>query len=261
MAVLNIRVEDYVRDILKGMADDEGVNLSEYVRDILMATIIPVGTAASPEHGDEPAPDTMNLFERQVLAGIHRILAHVVPENGQDEDGDFEYQIMRAKILEEGYTGQYWFTTAGFSTELSKHDCARVIDILDMFRMITYSIDHLAKSGAAIDEELARRLEFEGFDHNDSLEGHMAMYVQFLMRDERKWTELRTQLANHDNGNSHSPTLAWYSRMLSEYRRIMDTRKRGYARDRYLLTVKELERLRDAQTHPTDRRNPEEPHD
>lgn len=253
MAVLNIRVEDHVRDILKGKADDEGVTISEYVRDLLMAAIIPVGTAAAIAHGDEPAPETMSLFERQVLAGIHRILAHVVPEDGHDEDGDFAYQIMRAKILEEGYTGQYWFTTAGFSTELSKHDCERVIDVLDMFRIITYSVEDLAKAGTPIDDRLRRDLEFEGFDHNDALEGHMASYVRFLMSDERKWEELRPQLERHDNGNSHTRMLGMYDRMLAEYRRILDSRERGYRRNSYLLSPDELAQIKEAQPHPSNR--------
>jgi hypothetical protein len=65
MAVLNIRVEDRIRDQLKEMADAEGVTLSEYARDLLMAAVVPVHQ--SPErHGDLPAPDTMRTFDRQV---------------------------------------------------------------------------------------------------------------------------------------------------------------------------------------------------
>ena len=42
MAVLNIRVDDRVRDQLKEMADDNGVSLSEFVRDLLMEAVVPV---------------------------------------------------------------------------------------------------------------------------------------------------------------------------------------------------------------------------
>ncbi|MFD2840558.1 hypothetical protein ACFSYH_08240 [Populibacterium corticicola] len=123
MAVVNIRVEDHVRDLLKRKADDEGVTLSEYVREVLVAAIIPVGTAATTEHGDEQAPETMTLFKR------------------------------------------------------------------------------------------------------------------------------------HDGGNSHIPTLAWYSRLLAEYRRIMDARERGHTRESYLLSAAELRQVKDARTHPSTRRN------
>jgi uncharacterized protein YfbU (UPF0304 family) len=253
MAVLNIRVEDGVRDVLKGMADAEGVSLSEYIRDLLMEAIVPVGEERESDHSEEAAPESMSLFERQVLSTLHRILGHVLPEDANDVDGDLEYQLMRARILEEGFTGEYWYETTGFRTELSKRDCRRVSDFLQMFRIITYSIDHLEKDVTPVDPELARRLQFEGFDHNDSLESHMADYVEFLMRDDQKWTELRPQLERHDNGNSHTPTLDTYTRMLAEYRRVMDGRERGYSRLDYLLSLDELKQVADAQTHPANR--------
>ncbi|MCC2314102.1 YfbU family protein [Cellulomonas xiejunii] len=253
MAVLNIRVDDGVRDQLKTMADDNGVSLSEYVRNLLLEAVVPV---YEPErvHGGEPAPKSMRVVDRQVLSLLHRILGRVLPEDANDVDGDLEYQLMRATILEEGYTGEYWYETSGFNTELSNRDCGRVSDILQMFRIITFSIDHFSKEGTPVGPELARSLQFRGFDHNDPLEGHMARYVKFLMRDDGTWTELRPHLARHDNGNSHMPMLDTYMRMLTEYRRIMDGRERGYSRLDYLLSRDELQRLSDAQTHPSHRR-------
>lgn len=252
MAVLNIRVEDRIRDQLKSMADDEGLSLSEFVRDLIMEAVVPV-YQRKVEHGDEPAPESMRIVDRQVLSLLHRILGRVLPADANDVDGDLDYQLMRAKILEEGYTGEYWYETAGFRTELSRRDCDRVNDILQMFRVITFSIDHLATQGTPVDDQLASRLEFRGFDHNDALEGHMASYVRFLMRDDDHWTELKPQLQRHDRGNSHSRVLDTYLRMLAEYRRIMDARERGFSREDYLLTVEELHRVSEAQVHPTNR--------
>ncbi len=254
MAVLNVRVDDRIRDQLKEMADDEGVSLSELVRDLLMEAVVPVFERGA-KHGDEPAPESMRLIDRQMLSLLHRILGRVLPKNSGDVDGDLAYQLMRAKILEEGYAGEYWYETAGFSTELSKRDCRRVSDILQMFRVITFSIDHLEKEGTPVGEELAFRLEFEGFDHNDALENHMASYVAFMMRDGR-WAELKPQVERNDNGNSHAATLDTYLRMLSEYRRIMDSRERGFSRLDYLLTMEELTQIADAQVHPSMRRTP-----
>src|SRR5215207_9359803 len=108
MAVLNIRVDDRVRDQLKEMADDEGVTLSEYVRDLLMEAVVPVYEREM-EHGDEPVPESMRIIDRQVLSLLHRILARVLPDDANDVDGDPEYQLMRANILEAGYTGEYWY--------------------------------------------------------------------------------------------------------------------------------------------------------
>ncbi|MGV9858783.1 YfbU family protein [Gordonia sp. NPDC003425] len=251
MAVLNIRVEDRIRDQLKELADAAGVTVSEYVRDLVMEAIVPVYERRV-EHGDEPAPETMRIADRQVLSMLHRILARVLPEGANDDDGDRDYQLKRARVIESGFAGEYWQEVAGFSTELSKRDCGRVLDILDMFRAITFSIKRLGEEGTVVSEELSYELEFEGFDHNDGLEGHMARYVEHLMSDGR-WEELRDQLDRNDDGNSHHRVLDTYMRMLAEHRRIMDSRGRGFRRDGYLLSSDELQQIAAARIHPSNR--------
>lgn len=253
MAVLNIRVEDRIRDQLKEMADDEGVTLSEYVRNLVMEAVVPVYEREA-KHGDEPAQESLRIVDRQVLSMLHRILGRVLPEDANDVDGGLEYQLMRAGILEAGYTGEYWFETAGFQTELSRRDCGRVKDILDMFRIITYSIDRFESEGPQLDDQLKHGLEFMGFDHNDALEGHMASYVEFLMRDDR-WSELKPQLERNDDGNSHRRILDVYMRMLAEYRRIMDRRGRGFSQMDYFLSQEELQKIAAARVHPSNRKS------
>lgn len=253
MAVLNIRVDDRVRDQLRVLAEDQGVSLSEYVRDLLMEAVVPVYEEEA-KHGDEPPVESMRITDRQMLSLLHRILARVLPEDANDVDGYPDYQLMRAEILEKGYTGEYWYETAGFSTELSKRDCGRVKDILDMFRICTFSIDHLRTEGVELDDQFVYELQFMGFDHNDALEGHMASYVEFLMRDGERWPELQPQIKSNDDGNSHSLMLDIYLRMLAEYRRILDARKRGFGHLDYLLSEEELVRVREARIHPSNRR-------
>jgi hypothetical protein len=51
---------------------------------------------------EEAAPGPMPLMDRQVLALLHRILARVLPEGSCDIDGDDEYQLERARVLEAG---------------------------------------------------------------------------------------------------------------------------------------------------------------
>jgi uncharacterized protein YfbU (UPF0304 family) len=251
MAVLNIRVEDQIRDQLKDMADEEGVTVSEYVRDLVMAAIVP-GYEPEDDHGDHPAPDSMRIADRQVLSLLHRILARVLPEDNDDVDGDKGYQLARARVIEAGFTGEYWREVAGFSPELSKRDCGRVLDILDMFRIITFSIRRLEKDGTTVDEELRYKLEFQGFDGNDGLESHMASYVEFLMSDGR-WAELQPQVDSNDGGNSHSLMLDTYMRMVAEHRRIKASRDRGFHREDYLLSLDELEQIAAARIHPSRR--------
>jgi uncharacterized protein len=251
VAVLNVRVDDEVRDQLKEIADAEGLTLSEYVRNLVLAAVVPVRKPVV-NHGDEPAPESMRTIDRQVLSLLHRILARVLPEDANDVDGDRDYQLKRAMILEEGFAGEYGMEFAGVRTELSKRDCERVLDILDMFRVITFSIDHIAKDGTPVDEELAFQLRFLGFDHNDAIEGHMATYVEYLMREDR-WSELKPQIKESDRGNSHARMLDTYGRMLAEYRRIMDSRERGFGRFDYLLTLEQLQQIAVASVHPSNR--------
>lgn len=251
MAVLNIRVEDRIRDQLKEIADAEGVTISEYVRVLVLEAIVPVDKPRG-VHGDQPAPETMRLADRQVLSLLHRILARVLPEDANDVDGDTDYQLRRARVIEAGFTGEYWQEVAGFRTELSKRDCERVLDILDMFRVITYSIKRLEEQANTVSEELCHQLEFRGFDHNDGLEHHMASYVEYLMSDGR-WAELQSQVQRNDDGNSHYRVLDTYMRMLAEHRRIKDGRDRGFQRDDYLLSMDELEQIAAARVHPSHR--------
>lgn len=251
MAVLNVRVEDRIRDQLKELADAEGMTISEYVRDLVMAAVVP-GYESEDDHGDQPAPESMRIADRQVLSMLHRILARVLPEDAGDVDGDAGYQLKRAEVIESGFTGEYWREVAGFRPELSKRDCDRVLDILDMFRMITFSIRELEKAGTTVSEELRHVLEFQGFDGNDGLESHMASYVEFLMGDGR-WSELQPQLKNNDDGNSHYPVLDTYTRMLAEHRRIKASRDRGFHRKAYLLSLDELEQIAAARVHPSNR--------
>lgn len=49
------------------------------------------------------------------------------------------------------------------------------------------------------------------------------------------------------------PMLDTYLRMLSEFRRIMDSRKWGVHRNDYLSSLEELEQMADARVHPSHR--------
>jgi uncharacterized protein YfbU (UPF0304 family) len=253
VAVINVRVDDHVRDALRDAAEADGISLSEYVRDLLNEAVIPVRDANDLRHGDEPAPEAMGFMDRKVLSLLHRVLARVIPEGEDDTDGDRDYQLERARVLERGFAGEYWVEAAGFATELSKRDCGRVMDILDMFRVAHYSLEALKEEGTVVDEHVATSLEYQGFDHNDALEGQMADYVQHLVDDDR-WPELKPFIAKADGGNSHSRVLEMYTRMLAAYRRIMDARNRSFSRRSYLLTLDELTGVADASVHPSSRR-------
>lgn len=254
MAVVNFRVDDDVRDRLVELADSEGTTLSDYVRSLILATVAPVKRDYDP-HGDMPAPESLSTFNRQVLALLHRILGRLVEDGSSDVEGDREYQLQRARVLEQGFTYEYWVEVAGFRPELTRNESELIVDILQMFRIITFSISHLSGKGVSVPAELERRLAYQGLDHNDSLEGHMAAYVKFMIEDD-KWEELKPQIDEADGGNSHSRKLGVYTRMLTEFRKLMKDRERSYDPDEYLLSIEDLFRLQDAQTHPSNRNRP-----
>ncbi|WP_204742225.1 YfbU family protein [Glaciihabitans arcticus] len=245
-------MDDYVRDALESRAQEEGVTLSEYVRELLREAVVPVWKRPADTHGDEEAPESIDFMDRKVLSLLHRILARVLPEDANGEDGDLEYQLRRAHVLEQGYTGEYWMEAAGFATELSKQDSKRVSDILQMFRILSFSILQLNDEGTPLDDAVAERLAYRGFDFNHPLEEQMASYVQHLVDDD-KWSELKPFLDDHDGGNSHFPMLETYSRMLTVYRRVMETRERRHLSDAYKLSAEELQSIADERIHPSNR--------
>jgi uncharacterized protein YfbU (UPF0304 family) len=246
VATINIRVEDHIRDALEQKAINAGVNLSDYVRDLIRTDVVPV------REEREFAPEHLTPIDRRTLSLLHRILARVLPADANDVDGDLEYQLERAKVLEEGYTGEYGMEFAGIDSELSPRDCDRVKDILDMFRIVDHSLRLLREAGEDFDASLAAHLEFEGFDHNDVLESQMSSYVEYLISQD-KWTERAPMYESIGGGNSHATMLPSYTRMLGEYRKIMDGRNRGMGRDRFNLSAEELTGIARASFHPNNR--------
>ncbi|MEL4503317.1 YfbU family protein [Luteococcus sp. H91] len=245
MAIVNVRIDDHYHALLRERAATEGQSLSEFIRDRLIAAVEPV---RPPDDSDVFSPDSLTLVERQQLALLHRILARVIPEDSSQEDGNEEDQLKLARVLEDGFVGGYSTEFISLRPELTKSQCSFVMDVLDMFRIITFSLDDLDKTPEEIAEYGTYRLEFQGFDHNDLLEGRMASYVQYLT-SEGRWTELSPQIQKADNGNSHSPMLGVYERMLAEYRRVRSTRPRGFDQKSYLLNAGELAQLAESAAH------------
>lgn len=249
MAIINVRVDDELHEALRLLADQQGESLSVVIREALLATVSPVAldvnTAKKP--GDEPAPESLSFIERKMLSMLHRISGAL-----EGDDDDRTHHIISARVLESGFVGEYWREAAGFSTELSSRDSRQVVEILDMFRILAFSLRHLEEQGVGTTADLHRALKFRGFDHNDPLEGQMASYVRLLMEDER-WPELLPDVQASDNGNSHMPILNVYTRMLAAFRPIWAPRLRDYGRDSYLLTVAELEQIAAARIHPSHR--------
>lgn len=250
MKTITIRVSDEVRDALLRKAESEQVTLSDYVRNTLENSIFDF--KGTERRTDDSAPESLSPVERLQLSLLHRILARVLPEDANGVDGDSEHQLGLAEVLEKGFTGEYGTEFVGIEPEISKHDSGFVMDVLDMFRALFGSIAALEEDGTALDETLKRRLSFSGLDGNDPLESQLGEYVRFLVEDDR-WTENAEFVLGPAKGNSHARMVPVYSRMLTQYRAIRQSRPQGYTRASYLLTLEELQAVEKASIHPDNR--------
>jgi uncharacterized protein YfbU (UPF0304 family) len=252
MATITVRIDDETRDALQARAEEARQTLSDFVRDRLQDSVFAFRDDGAGKIGGGLEPDTLSALDRQTLALLHRILGRVLPEDANEEDGDKAHQLERAEVLERGFTKEYSMEFVGIQPELSPRHCDFVMDVLDMYRIALYSIDDLRKQGVEIDEPLRRALTFDGFDHNDRLEGQMAAYVRFLVGED-KWAEQKDFVFGRERGNSHHQTIPAYSRMLTEYREVKQNRTRNAGARSYLLSQEELQKIAAARVHPSNR--------
>jgi len=247
MANVAIRVDDNTRDELEQLARTRGVTVSVLLRDQIDALLgrnVPIR---------DDLPHGLSFQQRLLLAQQHEILALI---HADDEDGEYEsrqHQRM-AEVLREGYAGEYDMICDGMEPEMPRSECKLVWDILNMFRVLSTSIDRLSVADrATLGDDNEHRLRFGGFDLNDSREGRLLGYVRYLV-DTDRWTEIKPQLAEiGDDGNSHGRRLPSYERMLAVYRPIHEDSargKQGYSADAWLLTVAELKQVAEAWAWP-----------
>jgi uncharacterized protein YfbU (UPF0304 family) len=178
------------------------------------------------------------VVERRHLALQHEILAML----HSDDEYEAGHHRRLVEVLTKGYTGDYHRMFLGISPELSRRDCSLLWDLLDMFCVLKASLDRLdAAEKKALGEGAAGvRLSFQGFDFNDAYEGRLADYAQHLI-DTDRWQDLAEHFDDeHERGNSHSPRLATYLRMLEAFQPIWSAKVKdsGLSHDdRYALNL------------------------
>jgi uncharacterized protein YfbU (UPF0304 family) len=139
--------------------------------------------------------------DRLIIANQLKILEKLYPEEA-------EYYAQHRKAIEHGYRLHYDWLTEHFYEEMTEEECKEVLDILEMYRIITFSFQKLSdKKG--VDE---RRLRFQGFDGNE--EGRQFSYALYFIVDLGRFDELRYG-AQYPDLNSHAPMLDQYRRMLT----------------------------------------------
>lgn len=248
MATINVRLDDEIRDQLVNIADDRGLSLSEFIRELALEAVQRVWVNELPS-GDEPAPKHLSALERMNLALHHETIANVLDPEVDPEELAKEHR-RNVTVLKSGFAGEYWREYQQFQVELSPSDCRRVNEIMQMFSIISASRKQLEETGIELPNHYS--LEFQGFDLNDSLEAHMASYLEFLIEDFR-WLEF-APIVKDRRGNSHSPMLDIYMRMLHEFRRITKSKDSIIRAAGYLLSEHDLEEIEKASIHPANRK-------
>ena len=147
----------------------------------------------------------MELTKKERLGLIYQllILEALYPDNAED------YAKHRT-ALEKGFVLQYDWMTEYLNDELSEEDCREVLNILDMYRAITFGVAELPADDEVRKHHLAK---FPGFDGNN--ETHQMAYVRYFVVDLNRFSELRQD--EYPYFNSHCPMLDTYRRMLERW--------------------------------------------
>lgn len=147
-----------------------------------------------------------NLTEKERLSYILQllILEKLSPK-------DETYKNIR-EALENGFIHHYKDLKEIFLyRELSIEDSKFVLDVLEMYRGLTYSAKDLSI-------ENMNDVRFQGFDGNDDLEVKMMSYTKYFMEDLDRYPEIRDQCKNYYN--SHMQMKPKYERMLSIWKKL-----------------------------------------
>jgi uncharacterized protein len=150
----------------------------------------------------------MELTKKERLTFIYqlRILEALCP----DEAVGFAH---KRTALEDGYALHYEWLTENISDEMSAEECREVLDILDMYRAITFGLQQLDEGDALRKHHLAK---FLGFDGNN--ESQLMAYVRYFIVDLDRYDELKQ--GKLSSFNSHMPMLDTYRAMLNRWKPI-----------------------------------------
>ena len=249
MATLTLRVDDNIRDELERAARARGTTVS----DLLRAAINDLlgWQDADIQSGSVVVPRTLDVVQRRMFALMHEILGKVTDEEDKDEK---DYHQRRAEVMTEGYAGEYYGEFGFMPAELTPAECARLNDILEMFRVVEFNLAQLDPADRErLGSNAEHALTFSGFDMNKPDEARLLSYARHLVKDEDTWTDFRERLTTGERGNSHSPRLDRYLRMLPVYKTIWERKRSGYerGRDDDLFDIDDLRLMIEAARYPT----------
>ncbi|MGV0389582.1 YfbU family protein [Corynebacterium sanguinis] len=237
MQTITLRVPDDLRSLIAEAAEANGQSQSDYMRQAIEVHVKRV----DPKHDRKPAEKniTLTYYERASLVLQHQILLATqghLPEEAYDS----EWHERAVEALEYGYEGEYPRLFPSHTQVLNAYDCELVWDILDMFRVIHFSVEALGENGwDSIGVENAEWFgKFQGFDYQHERESQMAGYTEYLVKSGR-WIE-QEQLVE-EGVNSHHQMLPTYQAMLGAFKPIYREAVRGIGPSH--LSIRDLRKI------------------
>lgn len=156
---------------------------------------------------DEPS-FPLTKAERLILRNQFRILSYL----DVSEKDNYAKAI---EILEQGYAARYIDMFERFSNDMPVESAYFVIDVLQMYRQLTFSTQNLEAKG----ESNVPSIVFEGFD--SSTETTLMSYAGFVLNIEGDYGELHgVNNASPISVNSLRPMAGKYTRMLAVWRNM-----------------------------------------
>lgn len=186
---------------------------------------------------------SLSMAERYLIAEYHENKYREAVATGVEDGHDAKHHAFCVSVMQRGFTAEYPRVFVCMEPEMSASDSALVNDFMQMFRVLKVDIDHGENTKAGLDSDLRRRLSFQGFDRNDPQESKMLDYL-ILLIDQNRWIEQKEVVDGREKGNSHTPKLDEYLKMLDVYREVLKERAaQAGSPDSRPLTVEELKRI------------------
>ncbi|RYE52211.1 MAG: YfbU family protein [Sphingobacteriales bacterium] len=148
----------------------------------------------------------LSKLERVNLINQFLTLEKLYPEEAT-------YYARHRKALEEGYVLHYKWIFEHLHPDMSERDCKEVLDILDMYRAITFAYFEAYETKKIEDH----KYRFPGFDGNEECE--QLAYTSYFIVDLDRYNELNYN-KEFPSFNSHYPMMPKYRAMLDVWKKI-----------------------------------------
>jgi len=163
----------------------------------------------------------LSIYERQVLINQLEILKKLNDDSSDEKD--FNNKI---EALKSGYELHYQDVFDEISDEtLSYDECREVLNILEMFRGIIFSYNHLKQEQKLL-KLTTEDVKFDGFDGNN--ETKQMLYTKYFISDLNRYSEIQKLCGNDFDYNSHCPKINTYRIMLDIWNRYRQSLNNPY---------------------------------